>query len=118
MRFPEAMAKLFTNDKRQDSQRRSPTDRRGDSSGAPDERRSSDRRTVTERRSQVHGIEINTRKSLIEMEEFLDTTCDDYWSAILLDTDAASATKRYRLQFFSLDDRDRVVSIIPEAQAL
>lgn len=112
------MANLFTDEKRNAADRRSVEERRGNLSDVAEDRRGDDRRDKRDRRSQIHGMEIKTRKSLIEMEEYLDDTCDDFWSAILLESNANTDFKRYRLQFFSLADKNRIAGDMPDSETL
>ena len=112
------MAKLFADQKRLDDDRRTAHDRREGADSISDDRRSDHRRGDHDRRSQIHASEVKTRKSLIEMEAYLDEMCDDHWSAILLKIDEKTALTHYRLQFFSASDRDRFLQDSPGAVAL
>ncbi len=111
------VGKLISDEQRNNDGRRALSERRD----APcaietDNRSSGDRRSERDRRSETHGIEFETRKTLSEMEQYLDGICGDFWSAVLLDIIDDSLTSRYRLQFFSLTDRDRVINDMANAR--
>ena len=108
--------KMFPTDKRAaNSNRRGEEERRAEPPKTVDEeRRLAERRTVQDRRMRIHTLYVSTRMSVSELEDFLDSKCQDYWSAVFLETDKQAAATRFVLQFVTLEDRNRVTSSIPE----
>lgn len=111
------VGKLVSDERRHIDVRRATAERRDTPCAIDTEKRSpGDRRSAGDRRSEAHGIEFVTDKSLAEMEQYLDGICSDFWSAVLLDIIDGSTKSRYRLQFFSLTDRDRVMNDIAKTR--